>query len=88
MTWAGPVFLDEAHRLLFTLEQAFASTKAASTSYSRHAAHRAVGGIDPLRLAALRAQYREEEPDVEIRLFEIPLRNRCKACSAACMTLD
>ncbi len=31
LTWAGQVFLDEARRVLFVLEQAVASTKAAAT---------------------------------------------------------
>ncbi len=33
LTWAGQVFLDEARRVLSTLEQAVASTKAAATGY-------------------------------------------------------
>lgn len=33
LTWAGQVFLDEARRVLSTLEQAKASAKAAATGY-------------------------------------------------------
>jgi hypothetical protein len=34
--------------------------------------------IDPVRLAALSAQCREDEPDVEICLIEIPLARELK----------
>lgn len=78
LTWAGQVFLDEAHRVLSTLEQAIASTKAAATGYRGTLRIALSDGIDPLRLAALLAQCREEEPDVEIRLFEVPLAEQLK----------
>jgi DNA-binding transcriptional LysR family regulator len=78
LTWAGQIFLDEAHRVLSTLEQAIASTKAAATGYRGTLRIALSDSIDPLRLAALLAQCREEEPDVEIRLFEVPLAEQAK----------
>ena len=78
LTWAGQVFLDEAHRVLSTLEQAIASTKAAATGYRGTLRIALSDDIDPLRLAALLAQCREEEPDVEIRLFEVSLAEQAK----------
>jgi len=78
LTWAGQVFLDEARRVLATLEQAMASTKAAATGYRGTLRIALSDGTDPLRLAALLAQCREEEPDVEVRLFEIPLAEQVK----------
>lgn len=78
LTWAGQVFLDEARRVLSTLEQAVASTKAAATGYRGTLRIALSDGIAQPWLAALLAQCREEEPDVEIRLFEIPLAEQVK----------
>ena len=78
LTWAGQVFLGEAHRVLSTLEQAIASTKAAATGYRGTLRIALSDGIAQPWLAALLAQCREEEPDVEIRLFEIPLAEQVK----------
>lgn len=78
LTWSGQVFLTEARRVLVTLEQAVANTKAAATGYRGTLRIALSDGIDPVRLAALLAQCREEEPDVEIRLFEVPLAQQLK----------
>lgn len=78
LTWAGQVFLDEARRVLSAVDQAKASAKAAATGYRGTLRIALSDGIDPLRLAALLAQCREEEPDVEIRLFEVPLAQQLK----------
>lgn len=78
LTWAGQVFLDEAKRVLSAVEQAKASVKAAATGYRGTLRIALSDGIDPVRLAALLAQCREEEPDVEIRLFEVPLAQQLK----------
>lgn len=78
LTWAGQVFLDEAKRVLSAVEQAKASAKAAATGYRGTLRIALSDGIDPLRLATLLARCREEEPDVEIRLFEVPLAEQVK----------
>lgn len=78
LTWAGQVFLDEARHVLSTLEQAKASARAAATGYRGQLRIALSDDIDPLRLASLLAQCREEEPDVEIRLFEVPLALQLK----------
>ncbi len=78
LTWAGQVFLDEAKRVLSAVDQAKASVKAAATGYRGTLRIALSDGIDPVRLAALLAQCREEEPDVEIRLFEAPLAQQLK----------
>lgn len=78
LTWAGQVFLDEAHRVLSRLEQAIASTKAAATGYRGTLRIALSDGIAQPWLAALLAQCREEEPDVEIRLFKVPLAEQVK----------
>lgn len=82
LTWAGQVFLDEARRVLSTLEQAKASAKAAATGYRGTLRIALSDGIAPPRLAALLAQNREEEPEVEIPLFETTLAQQLKGlCS-------
>ena len=73
LTWAGQIFLDEARHVLFTLQQAIASAKAAAKGYRGKLRIALSDDIDPVRLSVLLAQCREEEPDVEIRLFEVPL---------------
>lgn len=73
LTWAGEVFLVEARRVLAALEQAKASGKAAASGF-RGAIRVAVSdGVSSPRFAELLAQCREEEPDVRIRLYEVPL---------------
>lgn len=48
------------------------------SSRSCGAARIAATSGHPLRLAALLAQCREEEPEVEIRLYEVPLVQQLK----------
>nr|SPS05978.1 Transcriptional regulator, LysR family [Candidatus Nitrotoga fabula] len=78
LTWAGQVFLVEARRVLATLEQAIASTKAAATGYRGTLRIALSDGITQPWFASLLAQCREEEPEVEIRLFEISLAEQVK----------
>lgn len=78
LTWAGQVFLDEARRVLSTLEQAKASAKAAATGYRGTLRVALSDGIAQPRLASLLALCREEEPEVEIRLFESTLAQQLK----------
>lgn len=78
LTWAGQVLLNEARRVLSTVEQAKAGVKAAATGYRGTLRIALSDDINPIRLAALLAQCREEEPDVEIRLFEVPLAEQTK----------
>ena len=55
-----------------------ASTKAAATGYRGTLRIALSDGIAQPWLAALLAQCREEEPDVKIRLFEVPLAEQAK----------
>jgi len=73
LTWAGQVFLEDARRVLLCLEQAKANAKAAASGY-RGTLHIALSdSIARSRLTELLARCREEEPEVEIRLSEMPL---------------
>ena len=78
LTWAGQVFLEDARRVLLCLEQAKTNAKAASTGYRGTLRIALSDGIARSRLTALLALCREEEPEVEIRLFEIPLSKQLK----------
>lgn len=78
LTWAGQVFLTESRRVLTTLEQAVSTTKAAATGYRGTLRIALSDGVAQPWFAALLAQCREEEPDVEIRLFEVALAAQIK----------
>jgi DNA-binding transcriptional LysR family regulator len=86
LTWAGQVFHGEARRVLSTLEQAVASARAAASGYRGTLRIALSDGIAQPWLGTLLAQCREEEPEVEIRLFEVPLAEQVRACAAACTT--
>ncbi|WP_374072596.1 LysR family transcriptional regulator [Alloalcanivorax xenomutans] len=73
LTWAGEVFLEDARRTLLCIDQAKANVKAAATGFRGTLRIALSDGIARSRLTPLLALCREEEPDVEIRLFEIPL---------------
>ncbi|WP_140720613.1 MULTISPECIES: LysR family transcriptional regulator [Gammaproteobacteria] len=72
LTRAGAVFLQDVRRLFTTLDQARENVKAVSAGY-RGSLRIAVsdGAIDP-RLSEFLARCREEEPEIEIRLSEVP----------------
>ena len=78
LTWAGQVFLEDARRVLLCLEQAKAKAKAAATGYRGTLRIALSDGIARSRLTALLARCREEEPEVEIRLSEIPFSKQLR----------
>ncbi|ODS89994.1 MAG: D-alanyl-D-alanine endopeptidase [Devosia sp. SCN 66-27] len=78
LTWAGQVFLEDVRRVFITIDQAKASVKAAATGYRGILRIALSDSVAQPRLAALLAQCREEEPEVEIRLFETPLSQQVK----------
>ncbi|MBN8765265.1 MAG: LysR family transcriptional regulator [Thiobacillus sp.] len=78
LTWAGQVFLEDVRRVFITIDQAKASVKAAATGYRGILRIALSDSVAQPRLAALLARCREEEPDVEIRLFEKPLSQQIK----------
>jgi len=78
ITWAGEVFLDEARRILAIVEQAREHTKAAAQGHKGQLRVALSDGIAQLRLANLFAQCRADEPDVEVRIFELPFNQQVK----------
>ena len=73
LTHAGKVFLERVPRIFEALEQARDGAKSAASGFHGQLRIALSDGITPSRLPALLARSREEEPEVEIRLFEVPL---------------
>ncbi len=72
LTSAGQAFLEDVRRIFIAIEQAKShaiSAAAGSTGTLRVALS---DGTSPSRLASLLAQCREEEPEVDIRIAEVP----------------
>lgn len=78
LTWPGQVFLEEARRVLAAAEQARASARAAATGYRGFLRIALSDGIALPHLSALLVRCREEAPEVEIRLSEVPLAQQLK----------
>lgn len=78
LTQAGQVFLQDARRLFATLDQARENVRAVSEGY-RGTLRIAVsdGAIDP-RLSTFLAKCRQEEPEIEIRISEVPLAEQLR----------
>ncbi|AOX33109.1 D-alanyl-D-alanine endopeptidase [Pseudomonas aeruginosa] len=78
LTRAGKLFLDHVPRVFTALHQARDSVKAAANGFHGQLRIALSDGITPSRLPALLALCRQEEPEVEIRLTEVPLSQQIK----------
>lgn len=78
LTRAGKLFLDHVPRIFTALQQARDSVKAAANGFHGQLRVALSDGITPSRFPALLALCRQEEPEVEIRLFEVPLAQQIK----------
>ena len=78
MTRAGKLFLVHVRRVFAALEQARDSVKAAANGFHGQLRVALSDGITPSRLPALLALCRQEEPEVELRFFEVPLSQQIK----------
>ncbi|WP_164227395.1 LysR family transcriptional regulator [Stenotrophomonas maltophilia] len=78
LTRAGKLFLDHVPRVFTALQQARDSVKAAANGFHGQLRIALSDGITPSRLPALLALCRQEEPEVEIRLTEVPLSQQIK----------
>ena len=78
LTEAGATFLQDVRRVFAALKQAQENAQAVAAGLSG-SLRIAVsdGAIDP-RLSALLARCREEEPEIEIRLSEVPLAEQLR----------
>lgn len=78
LTQAGKRFLEYVPRVFITLDQARESVKAAAQGFHGQLRIALSDGITPSRLPALLALCRQEEPEIDIRLFEVPLSQQLK----------
>ncbi|KUJ88171.1 MAG: LysR family transcriptional regulator [Halomonas sp. 54_146] len=78
LTRAGRLFLEHVPRVFSALQQARDSVKAAASGFHGQLRIALSDGITPSRLPSLLALCRQEEPEVEIRLFEVPLSQQLK----------
>lgn len=78
LTRAGKLFFEHVPRVFSALQQARDSVKAAVNGFRRQLRVALSDGMTPSRLPALLALCRQEEPEVETRLFEIPLSQQIK----------
>ena len=78
LTRAGELFLEHVRRIFSALEQARDSVKAAANGFHGQLRVALSDGITPSRLPALLALCRQEEPEVELRFFEVPLSQQIK----------
>ncbi|MCA8073140.1 LysR family transcriptional regulator [Burkholderia vietnamiensis] len=78
LTRAGKLFLEHVPRVFTALQQARDSVKAAANGYHSQLRVALSDGIPPTCFSALLALCRQEEPEIEIRLTEIPLSQQIK----------
>jgi DNA-binding transcriptional LysR family regulator len=78
LTWAGQVFLEDVRRIFAAVNQAKSNVKSAATGYHGTLRIAISDAIAPVRLATLLARCRAEEPEVEVRLFQIPFSQQVK----------
>ena len=78
LTRAGKLFLEHVPRVFAALQQARDSVRAATNGFHGQLRIALSDGITPSRLPALLAMCRQEEPEVDIRLFEVPLSQQIK----------
>lgn len=78
LTRAGKFFLAYVPRIFTALDQARESVKSAANGFHGQLRIALSDGITPSRLPALLAHCRLEDPEIEIRLFEVPLAQQLK----------
>jgi DNA-binding transcriptional LysR family regulator len=76
LTWAGQVLQREARRVLLTVDQAIQATQSAAQGYQSQLRIAICDSLAQPRIASLLARSREEEPELEIRVFELPVRQQ------------
>lgn len=78
LTRAGRLFQERVPYVFTALEQARSSVQDAASGYYSQLRIALSDGISPERLSQLMALCRQEEPDVAIRFFEVPLAQQLK----------
>lgn len=88
LTRSGQVFMDHVPRVFAALTQARDSVRAVSAGYQRQLRIALSEDISQARLTALLSGCREEEPDTEIRLYEVPLAQQIKGLESDLYDLE
>lgn len=78
LTRAGQVLLEHASRVFSALTQARDAVRAVSAGYQGQLRIALSDSISQARMTALLSRCREDEPDTEIRLYEVPLAQQIK----------
>lgn len=78
LTRAGLMFLEHVPRVFVTVQQARDSARAAANGFHGQLRIALSDGISPTCFSALLALCRQEEPETEIRLAEVPLSQQIK----------
>lgn len=78
LTHAGKAFLERVPRIFEALEQARDGVKSAAGGFQGQLRIALSDGITPSRMPTLLARCREEDPEIDIRLFEVPLEQQIK----------
>ncbi|MHA6834473.1 LysR family transcriptional regulator [Ralstonia pseudosolanacearum] len=78
LTRAGRMFLEHVPRVFVSLQQARDSVKAAANGFHGQLRIALSDGVTPSCFSALLALCRQEEPEIEIRLIEVPLSQQVK----------
>lgn len=81
LTHAGRALLEAVPRILTAIEQARKGVESAAAGHQSILRVALSDGIDPHRLAAILAKSREQEPTIEIRLFEVSLSQQLRGLS-------
>lgn len=78
LTLAGRLFQAHVPRVFAALDQARAYVKAAADGFHDQLRIALSDGVTPARLSTLMALCRQEDPDIAIRFFEVPLSQQIK----------
>lgn len=78
LTRAGKLFLEHVPRVFVALQQARDSVQAASNGFYGQLRVALSDGITPSRLSSLLALCRQEEPEIDIRFFEVTLSQQIR----------
>lgn len=78
LTRAGNMFLEHVPRVFMALQQARDSVKSAANGFGGQLRVALSDGIAPSRFSTFLALCRQDEPEIEIRLSEVPLSQQIK----------
>jgi DNA-binding transcriptional LysR family regulator len=79
LTYAGKVFMDECRRVMNVVQQARTTAQAAAQGFRGHLRIAISDALAQPRMTELFTLCRSEDPEVEIRLFEMPVGQLVRA---------